>query len=395
LEKAGPSYRGGYQVSEEFKNRLLVHARTAVDRAGRAQNEEATKQWLIIPFFHLLGYDPNDPDEVFPEADASFSDKFKNRVDYAIYREGDPVIAVEAKKVGTLSTANRGELKGYYNAVPTVKLGILTDGLLYQLYSDTEAENLMDDAPFAVVDLEQIAQETIADEAFDALLKIRRDTFDPADIGADARRKIYISEYVEALEDSFRDPDETVVRTLMDVAGVEGRRTNKLLAEHKLYIVEAMNAFFDKKLLERVGFAEREDLVKVPPAELQIPAPAQESPSEQPVAEQPKTEGSDIVTTEAEEEVYDYVKRRLPFLIDRDEDLYRRLDDVNYRDYKGAFTISYKQDRKGRLLNFREGADGSYRFEFPESGEVLVTNDLSDIDDMLLAIFMRRVEELG
>jgi hypothetical protein len=59
-------------VIEEFKNRLLIHARTAVDRAGRAPNEEATKQFLIIPFFHLLGYDPNDPDEVVSEADASF-----------------------------------------------------------------------------------------------------------------------------------------------------------------------------------------------------------------------------------------------------------------------------------------------------------------------------------
>lgn len=72
---------------------------------------------MIIPFFRLLGYDPNDPDEVVPEADASFSDKFKNRVDYAIYKEGVPVIAVETKKVGSLSVANRGELKGYYNAV--------------------------------------------------------------------------------------------------------------------------------------------------------------------------------------------------------------------------------------------------------------------------------------
>src|SRR5215217_4476639 len=382
-------------MSEEFKNRLLVHEKTAVGRAGRAQNEEATKQWLIIPFLQLLGYHPNEPDEVFPEADASFSDKFKNRVDYAIYREGDPVIAVEAKKVGTLSTANRGELKGYYNAVPTVKLGILTDGLIYQLYSDTEAENLMDDAPFAGVDLEQIAQENIGDEAFDALLKIRRDIFDPADIGADARRKIYIAEYVQTLENTFRDPDETVVRTLMDVAGVEGRRTNRLLAEHKLYIIEAMNAFFDKKLLERVGFAEREDLVKVPPAELQTPPPAQESPSDQPVDEQPNTSGPDIVTTESEKKVYDYVKHRLPFLIDRNEDLFHRLDDIYYRDYRGTFAVSYKQDRKGRLFNFREGGDETYRFEFPESGEIITTAELSDIDDKLLAIFMRRVEELG
>jgi predicted type IV restriction endonuclease len=176
-------------MSEEFKNRLLVHAKTAVERAGRAQSEEATKQFLIIPFLQLLGYDPNNPDHVVPEADASFSDKFKNRVDYAISKEGVPVIAVEAKKVGSLSESNRGELKGYYNAVLTVKLGILTDGLIYQLYSDTEEENLMDNEPFAVVDLAQVAQEQIADDAFDALLKLRRDTFDPADIGADARRK--------------------------------------------------------------------------------------------------------------------------------------------------------------------------------------------------------------
>jgi hypothetical protein len=199
---------------------------------------------------------------------------------------------------------------------------------------------------------------------------------------------------VAALDGAFRDPDETVVRTLMDVAGVEGRRTNRLLAEHKLYISEAMNAFFDKKLLERVGFAEREDLVKVPPAELQTPPPAQERPRDQPVEEQVKTDDADIVTTESEKEVYEYVKRRLPFLIDRDEDLFRRLDDIYYRDYRGTFAVSYKQDRKGRLFNFREGANKTYRFEFPESGE-FITNELSDIDDKLLAVFMRRVEELG
>jgi len=57
-------------VSEEFKNQLLVHARTMIDRAGRAQSEEATKQFLILPFLQFLGYDPLDPDEVVPEADA-------------------------------------------------------------------------------------------------------------------------------------------------------------------------------------------------------------------------------------------------------------------------------------------------------------------------------------
>jgi predicted type IV restriction endonuclease len=377
-------------VSEEFKNRLLVHAKTVVDRAEQAHSEEATKQFLIIPFFQLLGYDPLDPEQVIPEADASFSDKFKNRVDYAISKEGVPVIAVETKKVGSLSTANRGELKGYYNAVSTVKLGILTDGLIYQLYSDTEAENLMDDEPFAVVDLTQVAQEQIADDAFDALLKLRRDTFDPDDVGADARRKIFISEYVDALEETFNAPDESIVRTLMDVAGVEERKTAKRLEEHKQYITEAMNTFFDKKLLERVGFAEREDLVKVPPTEIPPVASALEVPDEQ-----PKVEDSSIVTTEAELEVYNYVRHRLPFLIDRDEDLFRKLEHVYFKDLKGTFAVSYKRDRKGRLFNFREGTGEKYSFEFPESGEIMTTNNLSDIDEKLLAIFLKRVEELG
>jgi predicted type IV restriction endonuclease len=382
--------KGRLQVSEEFKNRLLTHARTVVDHAGRAQNEEATKQFLILPFLELLGYNPRNPDEIIPEADASFSDKFKNRVDYAISKEGAPVIAIEAKKVGSLSTANRGELKGYYNAVPTVKLGILTDGLIYQLYSDTDQENLMDDEPFAVVDLTQVAQEQIADEALDALLKLRRDTFNPEDIGADARRKIYISEYVKALESAFKDPNESFVRTLMDIASVEGKRTTKLLGEHRPYISEAMNTFFDKKLLERVGFAEREDLVKVPPAETQ-PAPTTPEVAD----EQPKTEDSSVVTTEAELEVYDHVRHRLPFLIDRNEDLFRKLEHVYFKDFKGVFAVCYKQDRKGRLFYFREGGDTKYRFEFAESGETITTDELSDIDDSLLAIFMKRVEELG
>jgi hypothetical protein len=128
--------------------------------------------------------------------------------------------------------------------------------------------------------------------------------------------------------------------------------------------------------------------VKVPPVEAQPTPPGQES-------EQPKSVEADIVTTEAEMEVYEYVKHRLPFPIARDEDLFRKLDNIYFKDYRGTFAISYKQNRKGRLLNFREGKETKYRFEFPDSGETVTTDTLSDIDEKLLAILMKRVEELG
>ena len=65
------------------------------------------------------------------------------------------------------------------------------------------------------------------------------------------------------------------------------------------------------------------------------------------------------------------------------------------KDHKTVFVVSYKQERKGRLFNFQEGADPRYRFEFTESDVNIDTNNLSDIDDELLAIFLQRVEELG
>jgi hypothetical protein len=319
---------------------------------------------------------------ILPEADASFADKFKNRVDYAILQDGLPVMAVECKKVSSLTGANRGELKGYYNAVPTVKLGILTDGLIYQLYSDTEEENLMDDEPFAVVNLAQVSEEKIADDTLDALVNLRRGVFDPDNVGAEARRKLYISAYVEALDASFKDPDENIVRTLMDVTGIAGKKTAKLLNEHKRYITEAMSAFFEKKLLERLGLTEAPKIEKTPPKEEKSP-------------EEPEKQDMGITTTDTELEVYDYVRYRLPFLIARDEDLFHKLEDIDYRDYKGTFAVSYKQVKKGRLFNIREGTDTKYRFEFPDFEEQVNTNILSDIDDKLLAVFMKRVEELG
>ena len=136
-----------------------------------------------------MGYDSLDPGEIVPEAQASFSDKFKNKVDYAICIDREPVIGVECKRAGGLATADKGEIRGYFNAVPSIKLGILTDGLVYELYSDTDSENMMDETPFVKFDLANVAEEQLNDQAADALWKLRKGTFDPADVGADAKRK--------------------------------------------------------------------------------------------------------------------------------------------------------------------------------------------------------------
>ena len=379
-------------MSQDFRAALVAHAQTALDRAGRAQSEAATQQYLIIPFIQLLGYDPLDPDEVIPEAHASFSDKFKNRVDYAICLAGQPVIAIECKKVGTLNEANRGELKGYFNAVPTVKLGILTDGLTYQLYTDTGLENMMDDEPFAVIDLNQVAREQVSETELDALTRLRKGTFDPANVGADARRKIYLGMYVDVLNRTLMNPDERFVRTLLDLANIDGRRTTRMVEEHTPIIRDAAQSLLDRLILARVGFADRKDLVKVPAETAAAAAVASEALAVEVVPEE-----SGVITTATELEVYDYVRRRLPFLIAGDEELYRRLKNLRPVDYKTVFSIYYKQERKGKLFNFWEGKEPHYRFEFVAlgPGHQVLTENLSDIDANLVAAYKQRVQELG
>jgi len=296
-------------------------------------------------------------------------------------------MAVECKRTGDLSDGHRGELKGYFNAVQTVKLGVLTDGLLYEFFSDTDSENMMDSDPFVTVDLADVARDRVTDQALDALRKLRKGTFDPADVGADAKRRIYIARYVDALEANFQEPSDAFERAMMDLADVEGRRTSKLIEEHAPILKEAFQTFIDRKILERVGFASRQDIVKVQQASAasQSPEPSKDALD----IEEPEPR-SGIITTETERAVFEHAKNRLAFLVD-DEELFRKVQELTFVDKRTTFIVYYKQERKGRLFNFREGPHGEYRFEFATDGETMEVDDLFSIDRPLLESFKAAV----
>lgn len=376
-----------------FKGSLISFAKIALTRSERVTNEEAAKQYLVLPFFQLLGYDPLNPDEIIPEAEASFAEKFKNKVDYAICVAGIPVIAVECKKTGDLNNGHRGEPKGYFNAVQTTKLGILTDGLLFELFSDTDSENIMDTDPFVTFNLKEIARERVSDQVLDALQRLRKGTFNPADVGADARRRIFVARYSQALEANFSDPSEEFQRALMDLAAVDGRRTARMMEDHMPIVREALSHFLDRKILERVGFASRQDLVRTSSAaQSPVPPPPTEETATPGDETMPETDDG-ILTTETELAVFDHVRTRLAFLV-RDEELFKKLRDLQWVDFKTRFVVHYKQARKGRIFSFKEGPGGEMRFDFHDGQDPVVVSDLHQLDDRLLEIYRARVSEL-
>lgn len=95
-----------------------------------------TGKSLIEPLFTILGYDMSDPRECRPEHREDFG---KNRsakpVDYAILKDGCPIIFLEAKQVDRRLAGYNEQLADYFAKAPTAKLVIISGrscGLLAQ-----------------------------------------------------------------------------------------------------------------------------------------------------------------------------------------------------------------------------------------------------------------------
>ena len=110
--------------------------------------EEQTKHSLILPFFQALGFNVYNPHEVRPEYFADFALKPTRRVDYALYTKGEVSIFVECKAVDVDVEDHQGQLALYFNSTPSVRLGIITNGILYRFYTDLRLEHVMDSSPF-------------------------------------------------------------------------------------------------------------------------------------------------------------------------------------------------------------------------------------------------------
>lgn len=372
-------------VLPEYRDKLVEFARRAATAAPRCANEESTKMFLVVPMISFLGYDPMDPNEVFPEHHCDFSEKYKNRVDFAIFKAGDPVIAIESKPAGASSLRDdRGQLRSYFNAAKTVKMGILTDGLIWEFYADSDEPNMMDANPFLRFDLREVARGKVDDSALEGLYSLGKSVFDPENIGAEAKRKHIYNSVLAQVATIFAEPPEEFARPLLKKAGI-GHISQKALEEYRPLIQGAFREFINRQILHRLDLPKPD---QPPPAGTTPPEPAPVSPGPDP-----------IVTTDRELQVFNWALKRLAFLV-RDDALFSEISAIDYKDYQGKFVVFYKMERKGRLFEFLESRTaGGFRFIFPEESGLspadVTVQALAEIDAPLLATFKARVAAIA
>ena len=254
--------------------------------------EEATKNALVMPMLMAMGYEPFNPAEVVPEFTADIGTKKGEKVDYAIMRNGKPAILLECKKFGDNLNADRAsQLMRYFN-VTEAMVGCLTNGVVYKFFTDTDADNVMDEAPFLVVDLYNLNN-----NAIQGLGQLTKAGFSEDVFKSSAARMRYIAETKSYLAQMLKDPSEDFVKVVARsfYAGLMRQQKVELFTPIvKAGMREFVNEQINNTLRRAVSVAEE--------AENEIDT---ETDEDEPIAQDSE---KGIITTAEEVEAYDILK---------------------------------------------------------------------------------------
>jgi predicted type IV restriction endonuclease len=243
----------------DFIDQIRVLATRIANTRSIIQTEEATKNAMIMPLIQILGYNVFDPFEVTPELVADVGTKKGEKVDYAILRDGKPIILFECKKAGAeLNINHAGQLFRYFH-VTEARFGVLTNGITYQFFTDLEKPNKMDDKPFFEFNILDFKERDIEE-----LKKFAKMAFDLDTILTTANELKYTRAIQTRLAEWMANPIEDLVRLVSsDLLG--GRRfTPAIRDQFTLITRRAFEQLVSERINERLKGAMAPESISVP-----------------------------------------------------------------------------------------------------------------------------------
>jgi hypothetical protein len=213
------------------------------------QTEEATKNAMVMPFISALGYNVFDPTEVTPELHADVGLKKGEKVDYAILRDGRPIILFECKWHGTdLNKEHASQLYRYFS-VTEARFSVLTNGLIYRFFTDLDAPNKMDARPFFEFNLTDYR-----DQDVEELKKFSKSAYDLQEILTTANELKYTKEILRILSQQLQQPSEEFVRFFTGQV-YHGRMTQAIREQFTQTTLRAFRQFINEQINDRLKSA--------------------------------------------------------------------------------------------------------------------------------------------
>jgi hypothetical protein len=337
----------------DFKDQIKQLGERVVKLKDQIATEEATKNAFIMPFLQALGYDVFNPLEVVPEFIADIGIKKGEKIDYAIFKDGNPTILVECKHCAQNLNLHDGQLLRYFH-VSKAKFALLTNGINYRFYSDLVQPNKMDEKPFLEFNIPDIK-----DNQIEELKKFHKSIFDADSIVNTASELKYTNELKYLIQQELSNPTPDFVKHFTKQV-YPSVITAKVLEQFTNLTKKSVQHYISDLITDRLKTAlTKEDEVT-------------REKQEKILSEQVTVEVNKIITTEDELEGFMIVKTIL-----RQKTPVSR---ITYRDAQSYFAILLDDNNRKPICRLYFG-NKKYIGTFDEQRKE-VKNEITSLDDI-------------
>ncbi|MCI9976268.1 type I restriction enzyme HsdR N-terminal domain-containing protein [Clostridioides difficile] len=229
----------------DFSDKINQFSKRIETLKNNLTTEEATKTALIMPLFQILEYDIFNPLEFMPEFIADVGVKKGEKVDYAILKDGKPLILIEAKCASDKLKKHDAQLFRYFTATEA-KFAILTNGIIYKFFTDLEEKNKMDEKPFLVLNLLNMDDNKISH-----LKKFTKNSFDIDTIFNIASELKYTSLIKAQLNMQLENPSDEFVRFIINDF-YNGIKTQNVVEKFRPIVKRSLSQFVNDFMNEKL-----------------------------------------------------------------------------------------------------------------------------------------------
>ena len=341
----------------ELKTKLEQLHQRVDNLKEQIQTEEATKNAFIMPFIQILGYDIFNPIEVIPEFVCDIGTKKGEKVDYMIMKDGEPILVIECKHWKENANAHNSQLHRYYH-VSKARFGILTNGIVYNFYTDLEKPNIMDEKPFLTINLDDLK-----DSSIKVLEKFTKTSYDLESILDSAESLKYIKAIRKEFEAEIDNPSDEFIKLLVNRFFDRPLTANRL-SIFREYTKRALTSSINESISSRLksALSINENIHDAKTKENEVVDSIDENSE------------SKVITTEDEIEGFQIVKAILREVISADR--------IAPRDTQSYFGVLLDDNNRKPLCRLHLNGGKKYIELFhngKDAGEKVLINSLDDI----------------